>query len=154
MRTLRIMVFGLLGTTAVLTIMTIHLWREGVRRKEGLEVLRELTPERLIANCGQPSSDKASMVLDMKAGRVIVSVAGANVESVGERVSIARAIEYKGPQSPNWVKFEFERGIDNRLQPTRWRLIDFASTSGVVGPLNEDAYADISVLPCMAKEIP
>jgi hypothetical protein len=154
MRTLRIMVFGLLGTTAVLTIVTIHLWREGARRKEGLKVLRELTPERLIANCGQPSSDKESMVLDTKAGRVIVNVAGANVESAGERVAIARTIEYRGPQSPYWVKFEFERGIDNRLQPTRWHLIDFASTSSVVGPLNENAYVDISVFPCMAKVIP
>ena len=51
----------------------------------------------------------------MKAHTVIV-VTGASVKSAAERVAIARTIEYKGPQSPYWVKFEFNRDIDNQLQ--------------------------------------
>jgi hypothetical protein len=154
MRTLRILVFGLLGVTAVLTFVTIHLWREGAQRKEGLKVLRELTPERLIANCGQPSSDTEPFVLDMKAGTVTVDVTGASVKSSGERVAIARTIEYRGVQTPYWVKFDFNRDIDNQLQPTRWHLIHFASTSIGVSPLDENAYVAISVFPCMTKRTP
>jgi hypothetical protein len=153
MRTLRIVVFGLLGVTVVLTCATIRLWRGEQQRKEGLKVLRELTPERLIANCGRPSSDAEPVVLDMKAHTVIV-VAGPSPKSAGEPVAIARTIEYKGPQSPYWVKFEFNRDVDNQMEPTRWHLTDFSSTSGVVGPLNENSYFDLSVFPCMAKKIP
>jgi hypothetical protein len=153
MRTLRIVVFGLLGVTAVLTCATIQLWRGEQQRKKGLKVLRELTPESLIANCGQPSSDMEPVVLDIKAHTVMV-VTGASVKSAAEHVAIARTIEYKAPQSPYWVKFDFNRDIDNQLQPTRWHLTDFSSTSGVVGPLNENSFVDISVLPCMAKKTP
>jgi hypothetical protein len=153
MRTLRIVVFGLLGVTAVLTCATIQLWRGEQQRKEGLKVLRELTPESLIANCGQPSSDTEPVVLDMKAHTVIV-VTSASVKYTDEHVAIARTIEYKGPQAPYWVKFEFNRDIDNQLQPTRWHLTDFSSTTGVVGPLNENSYDDISVFPCIAKKTP
>jgi hypothetical protein len=154
MRTLRIVAFGLLGVTAVLAFVTIHLWREGARRKEGLKALRELTPERLIANCGQPSSDTEPMVLDMKAGTVTVNVTGANVKSAGERVAIARTIEYRGTTNPYWVKFEFNRDVDNKLQPTRWHLIHFVSTGGEVSPFDENANLAIPVFPCMDKRTP
>jgi hypothetical protein len=156
MRTLRIVLFGLLGVTAVLTFVTIHLWREEAQRKEGLKglkVLRELTPERLIANCGQPFSDTEPVILDMKAGTATVNVTGASVKSA-DGVAIARRIEYRGPQISHWVKFQFIRDIDNQLQPTRWHLIHFESTRGGVGPLDEDAYVEISVFPCMAKRTP
>lgn len=153
MRALRIVVFGLLGITAVLAFAAIDLWREGAQKTEGLRVLRELTPERLIANCGQPSSDTESVVLDMKAHTLVV-VADASAESVGDRVAIARSIEYKRPESPYWVKFEFYRDIDNQLQPTRWHLTDFSSTTGIIGPLNENSYVDVSVFPCIAKKTP
>ena len=50
------------------------------------------------------------------------------------------------------MKFELNRDIDNQLQPTRWHLTDFSSTSGVVGPLNENSFVDISVFPLHGQE--
>ncbi|MCU1240574.1 MAG: hypothetical protein JWO71_1300 [Candidatus Acidoferrum typicum] len=152
MGTLRITVFGLLAVAAVLAVVTIHLWREGARKKEGLNALREMTPDRLIANCGQPSSDKESMsiALDMKTGTVTVTDGSA--KSAG--LASARSIEYRPPQSPYWVKFEFARDISNQLQPIRWHLTHFASPSVGVSPSDENAYIAIPVFPCMAKRPP
>jgi hypothetical protein len=151
---LRIVVFGLLGVAAVLAFVAIHLRREGAQKKEGVIALREMTPERLIANCGQPSSDTEPMALDTKAGTVTVNVTGASAKSDVKLVAIARSIEYRGPQSPYWVKLEFTRDIDNQLQPTPWHLTHFASTSVGVSPADENAYIAISVFPCMAKRAP
>lgn len=129
MRTLRIVVFGLLAATAALTIATIHVWREGARRKEALRVLRELTPERLIASCGQPSSDIEPIVLNIKAGTATVSSAGADSVGEGIPIGIGRSMEYKRRGEPYWVKFDFARDVDKQLRPTPWRLTHFASPS-------------------------
>ena len=144
MRTLRIVLFGLLGFSAVLTFVTIHLRREEARRKGSLKILRELTPERLIANCGQPSSDTEPIVLNIKAGTATFNDTGASVKSA-DGVAIARWIEYRGSQYPHWAAFQFMRDIDNQGQPARWHLFS---------PSEEGAYDAISAFPCIAKRTP
>ena len=154
MATLRIFVFGSLGVTALVTITTIHVRHERTKEQEDLKTLREITPERLITNCGQPSSDTESIVLDAKAGVVAVDVAGVSTESSDKRVALARLIEYKQPQSHDWVKLEFVRDVDNQLRPTQWQLTHFASPSVGVNPSDQNAYIAIPVFPCMAKTAP
>jgi hypothetical protein len=151
MGTLRIVVLGLLGVAAASTLVTIHLWRESIKKKEDLNALREMTPERLIANCGQPSSDTEPivLVLDTKTGTATVSRASA--ESPDKGMAIGRLIEYKRQQNPYWVKFDFTRDIDKQLRPTRWRLTHFASPEVGVSPSDENAYIAIPIFPCMTK---
>jgi hypothetical protein len=129
MNTLRIVGFGILGVAAVLIVATIHLWREGESKKGGLKVLKEMTPERLIADCGHPTSDTEDFV--------------------HQGWAFTRSIEYRGTKSPYWVKLDFVRGSDKL-----WHLTHFASAEVGVSPSDDNAYIAIPVFPCMAKKAP
>ena len=129
MNALRIVVLGFLGITAVLIAVSIYVWRDKTREKEGLRVLREMTPESLIAKCGEPNSNTGIH------------------DHHGE--SYSRTIQYKGTNFPYWVRLEFIRDTDSR-----WHLTHFASPSVGVSPANDNAYIAIPVFPCMASKDP
>jgi hypothetical protein len=127
MKTLRIVGFGSLGFAAVLIVVSIHLWRDRESKKQGLEVLRTMTPERLIANCGRPTSDTGNFIV--------------------QGIPFARSIEYRGAKSPYWVRFDFVRDSDRQ-----WHLNFFASTAVGVSPSDNNAYIAVPVFPCMATK--
>ena len=126
MSTLRIAFFGLLGIVAVLVVVTTHVRSDEARKKQGLKILREMTPESLVANCGQPSSDTG--IHDHHGDPYL------------------RSIEYKRENSPYWVKFQFTWDADKQ-----WHFTNFASPSVGVSPSDDNSYIAISVFPCMAK---
>lgn len=149
MSTLRIVGFGVLGVTAFLIVVTIHLWRDEARKTQGLKALRELTPETLIAKCGQPTSDTEPLVLHLKVDSDTATNPGQSKE-----VSLRRLIEYKKANFPYWVKLQFTREIGKGWQPTQWQFAHFASPRVGVSPSAENAYIAIPEFPCIAKQAP
>ena len=151
MGTLRIVGFGLLGSAAVISLAAIHVWHEGAQKKKALNALRELTPERLIANCGQPSSDSEPSLMRLQVAP------NANTETpthtAEKSVSLNRLIEYKGRNAPFWVQLEFTREIDSRWQYTQWHFTHFASPIVGVNSSDENAYIAVPVFPCIAKNV-
>jgi hypothetical protein len=126
MNTLRIAILGLVAITAALIVATISVRRDEMRKKQGLKSLREMTPESLIANCGEPTSDT-----DLRAPH--------------PGWALTRVVTYKTAEYP-WVKLEF---IRNPGKP--WRLSHFSSPTVGVAPADENAYIAIPEFPCMAK---
>jgi hypothetical protein len=114
-----------------------------VNKAEGLRALRELTPERLIANCGKPLSDSESFWLSKNdATSFRLNVQGPPDKNA---VTMIREIEYH-----SHVKLEFLRKLDNQGQPIGWSLIHFSSPEvGVLTPSEDNAYIAVPYLPCM-----
>ncbi len=131
MNTLRIVGLGLLAVAAILIAVTIHVQRDHARKMQGLKILREMTPETLIANCGRPTSDTDAL-LGPRAGW-----------------ALTRVIKYKTEKDPYWVNLEFRR---ERNEP--WRLSHFSASTVGVSPSDDNAYIAIPVFPCMAKKAP
>ncbi len=124
--TLRIVGLGLLGITALLILVSAQHLRQESEKRNGLRVLREMTPESLITNCGQPTSDEERAVV--------------------QNIAFVRTIEYKRVNFPYWVKLEFTRDTDRH-----WHLSQFASPAVGVSPSDDNAYIAIPQFPCMAK---
>jgi hypothetical protein len=129
MKTSRIVGFGLVAFAAVLILVSIHLWSDRERKRQGLEVLKGMTPERLVANCGRPTSDSENFIV--------------------QGMPLARSIEYRGAKSPYWVKLDFVLDSDGQ-----WRLNYFASAAIGVSPSDNNAYVAVTVFPCMATRDP
>jgi len=151
MRALRIFGLGLLGTGVVVSLTVLHLWRVSVVKAERLRALRELTPERLIANCGKPLSDSESFWLSKSDARPSKNDATSfrlNVQNPPDKnaVPLIREIEY-----PSRVKLEFLRKLDNQGQPIGWSLIHFSSPEVGRDPSEDDAYIAVPYLPCMVR---
>ena len=125
MNTLRIIALGLAAVTAAVTLASVQIWRDRERKARFMKVLRGMTPETLIANCGQPTSDTD---LTTPSGW-----------------ALTRAITYRTPEYP-WVKLEFTR---DPWSP--WRLSHFSSPTVGVSSADENAYIAIPEFPCMAN---
>ena len=149
--TVRILAFGLLGIATALTVCAVVMWQNDKQEKQGLIVLRTMTPERLIANCGQPFSDSTADGLHLKVLTRVGSPSG--TAHLGPYIALTRSVEYRGAKFPHWVKLEFIRDIDNRGQPTAWRLTHFASPSVGVSPSDDNAYIAIPEFRCMAQPV-
>jgi hypothetical protein len=126
MNALRIVGFGSVAITVVLIVVTVHLWRDEAQKKQGLKVLREMTPESLIANCGRPTSDS-------------------DLTAPHQGWALTRVITYKTAAHP-WVKLEFIHDGGKS-----WRLSHFASPAVGVSPADENAYIAIPEFPCIAN---
>jgi hypothetical protein len=151
MNTLRIVALGLLGAAAALVAVITMNWRDEAQKKEGLRILREMTPESLIASCGQPSSDIDPFAPHAK--ELIEATTKSGERYAGPYTTFTRSIEYRGAKFPYWVKLEFTRDIDDRRQPTPWRLTHFASPSVGVSPSDDNAYIAIPEFRCMAQPV-
>jgi len=125
MRTLRILGLGLLGMMAVLLGFEIHHWQQAARQERESRILQELTPEKLVANCGEPVSDESYSL---------------------SNVPYSREIKYQSSNYPFWVKLEFRPGDDKK-----WHLTHFGSSSIGVRPSDANAYLAVEEFPCMAK---
>jgi hypothetical protein len=109
----------------VLTAVFIYVRLDYERIWKDREVMKEITPEELIANCGRPTSDEQTDFLNL-------------------HTLFTRVLTYK--RSDNWAKLEFKRDASSP-----WHLAHFTSPAMDVSPSDEDSYLAIRQLPCMAK---
>jgi hypothetical protein len=122
----RIIAIGCLGIIVVLGAVFIRFRLDEARTRRMQKVMREMTPEKLIANCGQPTSGEQTDFLNL-------------------HTLFTRVLTYK--RGDTWAKLEFKRDPDHP-----WHLTHFASPVIEVSPSDDDSYLAVrQQLPCMAK---
>jgi hypothetical protein len=132
-------VAGVGALVAVVLSLTIAAYHREVKR--GKEIMRQLTPEKLVASCGQASSDEVTSVRTYH----------------GEDISIYRTVFYKGPPAHDWARLKFDPTLDVlessgtlRSSPVRsWRLRFFESPKVGMDPDGQNAYRALYELPCL-----
>jgi hypothetical protein len=128
MRTFRIVGMGALAVSALIVLALFSHWREVTSQREGLKVLRELTPEKLIVSCGEPDSDKIDS------------------DFMGNPVN--RVLQYRVGGGP--VELDFAHGNDKS-----WHLVFFNSWAVGTRPQAANGYDAIPMLPCLRnQEVP
>jgi hypothetical protein len=125
MKTLQIAGGVFAGIMAVLLVINIPRWVNESRTEHKQDVIRAMSPEKLIAGCGQPLSDKEEDL--------------ANSHSV-----YIRSIKYKGSFGP--VLVEFMKSSD-----TPWSLRHIEAGSEIKITDNDGPGRMILNLPCMDK---
>ena len=135
-------VAGVGALVAVVLSLTIVIYRREVKR--GKEIMRQLTPEKLVASCGQASSDEVTSVRTYH----------------GEAISIYRTVFYKDSPAHDWARLTFDPTLDvlessGRLRSLRsspvrsWRLGFFESPKVGMDPDGQNAYRALYELPCL-----
>ena len=72
MQTLKIFAHGLVCVCALVGYVVLHYWDAEETRQRDSAIIEELTPEKLIASCGEPVSDNLTFnFLGAPEGRVI-----------------------------------------------------------------------------------
>lgn len=150
MREVKIFAMGFLAALAIAAVVMARMRHDEAQKGRGLKVIRSITPEALIARCGQPTSDKSSMFIIRDGVRYAVDM---GEEPTGQRPALGRSIEYTRTQGRPWARFDFFRDIDNHGQVGQWRLTHFASTEVGTSPADDNAYIAVSEFPCMAETI-
>src|SRR5260370_42660403 len=113
------------GIMAVLLVINSPRWVDESRTQHKQDVIRTMTPEKKIAGCGQPLSDKQ--------------------EDLGNSHSVyIRSIKYKGSFGP--VLDEFLKSSD-----TPWSLRRIEAISEIKSWDNERQGSMISKVPIMVK---
>jgi hypothetical protein len=83
-------VAGVGALVAVVLSFTTAAYHRQVKR--GKEIMRQLTPEKLIASCGQASSDEVT------SGRTYH----------GQDILLYRTVFYKDPPAHDWARLTFD----------------------------------------------
>lgn len=119
----RILGLGIVGVATVSGVVAFYHWGKVTEAAQGRQVLSELTPETLIASCGQPMSDE-------------ITYLPARMDGHDYRVPVSRDVKYKTQGA--WAKLSFGLN-DDKL----WHLKFFASPSVGVEAGADNAYIAI-----------
>jgi hypothetical protein len=131
---LKILGMGFIGVALVLAAFFLQVRRERLEKENGRKVMLALTPEKLIANCGQPySDDQQTETFEVQTDVFVVQT--------------TRVIKYK----TRLAKFEFERFKDRIGGLHPWKFIHYGSEDFGTTPDDENSYGAVQEMPCLAK---
>jgi hypothetical protein len=128
---------GVGALVAVVLSLTTAAYHRQVKR--GKEIMRQLTPEKLVASCGPASSDEGTSV---------------PTYPEEEDIPIYRTVFYKDPPAHDWARLTFDPVWESsgRLRSPfvrSWRLRFFESPKVGMDPDGQNAYRALYELPCL-----
>ena len=132
-------VAGVCALIAIVLGLTTAAYHRQVQR--GKQIMTRLTPEKLIASCGQASSDEVTSVRTYH----------------GEVIPTYPTIRYKDPPARDWTRLTFDPALEvSEVSGTRrsgrassWNLRFFESPKVGMYPDEENAYRALYELPCL-----
>jgi hypothetical protein len=125
---LKILGMGFIGVTLAPAAFCLLVRRERLEKENGRKVMLTLTPDKLIANCGQPYSD------DQQTETFAVQTTG--------------VIKY----NTRLAKFEFERFKDRNGGLHPWKFIHCGSKDFGTTPDDKNSYGTVQEMPCLARD--
>jgi hypothetical protein len=130
-RTLKIVAAGLAAVVAVGGAYGFLRWREIREARQGLQIMRELTPDQLIERCGTPEADETTYVHVL-------------IQSGVQKLPTGRVLTYR--RDGLSTRLSFVPGADHQ-----WHLQFFDSPVLGVKADAENAYMAVAQLPCMKR---
>ena len=128
-RTLKIVGAGLAAAVAVGGIYGFLRWREIREAGQGLQIVRELTPDQLIGRCGTPESDETTYIHVL-------------MQSGVQKLPMGRVLTYR--RDGLSTRLRFVSGTDHQ-----WHLQSFDSPEVGVQADTENAYIAVVQFPCI-----
>lgn len=123
-------ILGMLAVLAALGLLTLFQRQEVTQAKRDGEIMRELTPDKLISSCGAPELDETNY--------------SGYSDATHPRWPEHRIIEYERGDDPLVLTFDW--GGD-----CKWHLQFFASLEVGVRPDAENADHAVPQLPCLRR---
>jgi hypothetical protein len=128
-RTLKILAAGLAAVVVVGGTYGFLRWREIREARQGLQIMRELTPDQLIERCGTPEADETTYVHML-------------IQSGVQKLPTRRVLTYR--RDGLSTRLSFVPGADHQ-----WHLQSFDSPEIEVKADAENAHIAVAQLPCM-----
>ena len=128
-RILKIIAAGLAAVVAVGGTYGFYRWREIRQARQGLQIVRELTPAQLIERCGAPEVDETTYVHML-------------IQSGVQKLPTGRVLTYR--RDGLSTRLGFVPGTDHQ-----WHLQSLDSPEVGVKADAENAYIAVAQFPCI-----